>query len=1143
MTTAINLYATKIFAEHPITLWSLDEKVGYLNLWGSDTYQDLSNWTVSGAAAISEELMSEPPPSPPFDTVNNTMVAASGSGGLITFDNNLQINESDLNTDLGSLCIGFYLYSPDRSVQTRIGYRYTSTLDGEDYEVIRPVNIPVLTRGGWAFTSSTFNLPTDFENLTPFFEISYVDNELDYEFAINGISFGQWAEEFQTESLGNIAENLPAEVPFVGQGVEALPYGLQGNSGYYIINDNALCAKNTGMPLVYGSDNSTRIIPNPNGPSVILPGEGFLNQSGKPTPLTFEFWARINSYALSDRRIFGPLSSEDGLYVDRHLLKLKVGNSVGSFSVGEWERPMLISIRLTSSKASLLVNGQEALELVLDEDLDLPEPSDDWLGFYAYDDVPVIQVECAAVYPYEVPAIVQKRRFVYGQGVEFPTSIGGLNHTSIAAIDYSVANYSKNVVYPQTHTWTGGSYENLSASKTSLSLPEYELPRLYLSSGTLDAWKLDNYDVFNAEQPGFYLKPNSEYDDKDGYLYFDNISFLNEAAASLYGVFEATDSSADQTLLRFVNNIDSSALDISISSGKIVYKLEYLDSGSNRQSDIFHESSGLQAGDVFAAGISFAALASSFGGRVASFIGNISSARLYIGGNKDYNKTFSGKIHRVSMSGLSNLQKMENVFDSSGVAKDYIDGSLASDSNKLSQNATYTLVGRSVLSAFNLDIATNSYWQDYSPLSYFGKYVLDKDNEKFFSLDFLQFNIDYVRLRNFVGDSYDTSALPIKTYVSFQSLKNGANNSLSYYSNTVLLPKNGVVAPGDEWLTSKYEVLDNTVIKPPVGFDINSLAMVIHIDINSDGILNDNLKIRSMEIASQALGQQANKINTVFGAKIIPYRRSGLYFEYKDVAPFSISKESSPYLHLTKNSGIQSRVEETYAGYGGLSIPINSNAADFFKVDLFQMSFKYEEELFPSTPMQIFELQGPDDYISFYLVADSNTNRRGQIYAIDRSTATLRSDIVYYIDGKVVKRPIVNPRTWATLSMSFLNTISFANTPGAFRVTSPVLFDNFSYYQITQNDDVQRFAFRNWSSVRSGPDVTYDWSAWEDSVWNEVLYLAQTDAELANPQRIYKTFTGTNSFIVDSGSQLVVNNFRSSVYKDLSWNSSIITPV
>jgi hypothetical protein len=204
---------------------------------------------------------------------------------------------------------------------------------------------------------------------------------------------------------------------------------------------------------------------------------------------------------------------------------------------------------------------------------------------------------------------------------------------------------------------------------------------------------------------------------------------------------------------------------------------------------------------------------------------------------------------------------------------------------------------------------------------------------------------------------------------------------------------------------------------------------------------------------------------------------------------------------------------------------------------------RYDEATFPTSPVQLFEIQSETDYIRFYLVADSNTQKRGQIYAIDSNTGTVRSDLVFFVNGKPTRRAILNPYSWTTLSISFLDSISFANYTGAVRITSPILFDNLSYYQSSQLDEVQRFSFRKWSAVRSGLDTTLDWEYWKDSTWQEVLYLAESDAELSDAENIYKTYTGTNSFIFDASSSLVLNNYRSSVYKDLEWNSSIIIPV
>lgn len=1133
MQNTLNLYATKVFEEHPNSLWPLDEEIGYINLAQPDL-SNLESWVYAGATAIAEsQLDTELPNVPTYALDTSLNIYQADDSGLVEFVNQDLLQETDINREMGSIAFGMYIFSPDRQVDVRIGMNYKN--DQGEYQILRAtkvdpvVNVPARSRKMWAFVSFTFDLPESFTDLAPFIELSYTPTEIPYQFSIFGLTFGQWAEEFHAVSAGVKTIPLPSELPIDNSAgllaaVPANPYGLQGDTGYYLARNQRLLARNTGMPLVFGSDNSTMLTPGQGEPSLILPGDGFLNQKGINKELTFEFWASIQSNAITGKRIFGPLSSEDGLYVDKHLLKFKIGGNEGAYAVGEWGRPMLISISVGQNKASVLINGEQVISVNLDSS-DYPIESEDWLGFYLYqNDVPMMQIECPAIYPYKVPAIVQKRRFVYGQGVAYPTSIRGLNHTSIIAFDHSVANFAKNVRYPQTSNWSSGVSENLNANQTSLSLPSYVLPKLY-SDSSLD-WNNAMETVFAPADPSFTLRPTEEFDAVNSYFYFENTAFLNETCSALFGVFRYNSiPTQKEILLSLHNEISGDTFELFIdATNTMVYAIN---------GEQFFSQDGAGVGNKFVAGIDFIKT-QSFGGSVAAFFSNTQSLSMYIGGTGSFTNTFTGDIFRIAMSSSSNLNNFNSLFALNGIANiDMPDDATAG-------NATYTLIPRVSLNRFSLDIATQSSWQDYVPLSYFAKNVLNANNEQYKALDFLQFNIDYVKLDRFDGEHYDTSAMPVKTYVSFEYLNNGVT---PVRTNVQKLNKLGIVQPGDEWQTTKYEVLNDTIIKFPRGVDKFSLGVSIQIEINSEGILNDNVKIRSLELSSVALGNQPNKIPTQFGGEVIPYKRSNKYFEYKAVSPFSLGKEESPYLHLTKYSGLRPRIPFTYAGNEGVSIPINKNKESFFKVDLFQMAMRYDEDSFPTAPVQLFEIQTPTDYIRFYLVTDSNTNQRGQVYAIDSNTGSLRSDIVFYVNGNPTKRLIINSKTWSLVSLSFLNSLDFGGQTGALRITSPILFDNLSYYQQSQLDEVQRFAFRKWAAVRSGIDTTLNWDYWQDSTWQEVLFLAETDAELSDAETIYKTFTGTNSFIFDSSSSLVLKNYQSSVYKDLNWTSSIITPV
>ena len=206
----------------------------------------------------------------------------------------------------------------------------------------------------------------------------------------------------------------------------------------------------TGIPIVYGASNITKVVANDNNkPSLIIPGKGFLNKVGQYKDYTVEFWAKINSDALDPKRIFGPIASTDGLYIESGFLTLVIGTNFSSNFVGEWYRPMLIHFRVSRNIASVLINGEEVISLPIDTaSLELPDEfynnkSQDWLGFYGYDGLITLDIDCIAIYPYQVAALVAKRRFAYGQAVPSSDNIDSGFNGSSAFIDYPFADYTE----------------------------------------------------------------------------------------------------------------------------------------------------------------------------------------------------------------------------------------------------------------------------------------------------------------------------------------------------------------------------------------------------------------------------------------------------------------------------------------------------------------------------------------------------------------------------------------------------------------------------------------------------------------------------------------------------------------------------
>ena len=1230
MVNPLNLYATKVFAEQPIGLWALDDEVDYLSLV-SAANQDLNTWTSTGVTSIvdatDENVFSVAPPSLPLaNSPANGIIADANNNGLVTFTSPTNYQPADFSSYIETFSIGTYVYSYSKIIDLRLGYRYVNPSNSQTYEVIKAATTS--TTLAWASVSESFELPASFQDLELIIEVYYESEGAPYEFVLNGFTAGQWAEEFQLTSLGVqsstslASENLPLGTTL---GVPAQPYGLAGDSGYYLIHDNNLLAKNNTMPLLFGAKNSTSIIPNINGePSLIIPGLGFMNESGKNSNLTAEFWIKIDSKATQFRRIFGPIGSDDGLYVDGPFLKLKVGDQVGSHPIREWSRPMLVDIRLDFKKADLLINGDEVITINRNANYSFPSSTStngqnqNWLGFYAYDDVPSLHIDCVGIYPYIVATAVAKRRWGYGQAVKFPVDVKGLDSSKTISIDYDFSEYHKNYKFPSSSGWLNSTSENLVAEEDSIAPPSYSLPTSNFNDKTHEEW-LDALaqandsltDTFIAIRPDKFLASNNpivqnnEWQNSNGYLLFDNLNFMEEPTKAFYGIFETTQNySGRQTLFKIVNQINFNTIEIYIAPSEysdedtgepetemnIYYSFTYTNSNGTRTERIFYESRGQRPGDRFLVGLDIDRFVADQGQDLATFFGTRQNVKMYVGGSPTFSNTYLGKIRRIGLCNASNLNKIRHFFGERGVPVDYenvfdifgpsiydagadyfgnddsfwslvLDGGSPYDFVTIKteeHTASYTLMAKNDLNDFTLDIDTNSYWHSYVPLSYFSKEIVDAFGNKTRAVSFLQFNLDYPRLEIFDGTRYNTNASTIKSYISFQYLSSGSNKLFSSFTTKQALNNDRVVRPDDNWLNTLYEVVNGSVIYPPANINIDQLSINIHLEIINENSRQNPISLRSLQLASQSYGDSPNRIGTRFGNKIIPFSRSGNYFNYRNVAPLQITKQSSPYLYQTANTGIKMLTNYDNTDPNGLSMKINTNASPFFKIGSMQMAIRYEEDLLPEVPVKIFEIETPSDNIDFFLVADSKNRKRGQIYAIVSGTNRLQPGIVFFTNGKVVKRPVVYPNSWTMLGISFPEFLDVSNVFGSLRVLSPLRFNNLSFYKTTLSDDEERFGFRQWFSVRSNLGVDIEWGYWagkelvgediivipgEGFTWQEVLFLSATLREEIDASIIYDIYTGTSRIIAENDNNISLQDYKYSILTGSRWRQNTVSAV
>ena len=1154
MSNPSNLYAEKIYAEHPLVLWALDDKLDYVSLISEGQRNLTTLWTPTNATlAASFENLKEPFPDSHLNRVRVSVPVSETIEASIISPNILNFNTL---ADLGTFTIGSYFYSNSIfSQNVSIGYEYTNPATSTIVQNLKTfTNVPYQK---WGFISETFEIPNVSAQLRLVIKVKVFEGSAtsaDNEFYFNGITLGQWNEEFNTYSLnGTTQTTIPSTVSIYGgyDAVEAQAYGVAEDSGYYITEGGLKC-KNAGIPLVFGASGVTRLEPNTDA-SLIIPGKGFLNKKGQYNDYTIEFWARLAVNTSTPFKIFGPIASDDGLYVEDGFLTLVIGDQFASHFVGEWYRPMLIHIRLIKDSASLLINGEEVLSLSLNtanltlpEELDNSGDSQDWLGFFASQNVYPFEIDCVAVYSYQVPITVAKRRWVYGQGVASSEGISSSYGGTTAFIDYPFANYTANYNYPDFANWNQGSFDNLLTTQTTLRTPEYVLPEIFLGTKTLQELYDDNKDVQDNESGPVItdkflsFRPNNTWSSIESYINFPKFNLLSNEVESCYGVFSSHNLASDELLFKIYSPLNNNYFTILKDGNLIKYSLTY-----NGTTQLLFTSSAITTNSLFAVGFNIKTLSEKFGNNVSSFFGNQSSLKMYVAGDDSGDYTFTGRLYSLGLNTALNSTKITTYIDVNGFIE------LDKGQQLIDHTASYTILPSEAYQKYFLDIGVAGYWQDYLPLSYFAQFVKNSNDQEFYEIDFLQFNLGYPTTTTLQQESgalsyyYNTDGAQIKSYATFQYVADGANIPTSFANEEPpdeykVLDLNNY----ENWETTRFEILDNTLIYPIKNIDFNKIAIVYSLEFNSRGILTKPILLNKLQLASQAFNDNSfNPVGTGFGVDLFPYKKNGIYFDYKSKNPFSIYKESTPYLYLTKNSGIEVRGEINVLENRGLSLPINKELATTYKISAMQLWLRYDQENFPETATEIFEVNHKSGTIKFYIQANSQDLNRGKIFALSESGIPY-DGIAFYLNGILVREPVLSLKEWSSIGISFLTSLVFDSYLGNINITGPAIFNNISYYQASSLQEIQSKTERPWFRVLSDGTSVLDWQFWlNTSTWGGMLIISSSDFYGINPENIYKTYMGTNKIIVDDGEGLIYQAEKIKAYTNAEWSTTVSTPV
>lgn len=1183
MVNTSNLYAEKIYAEHPIALWSLDDNANYVKIMPDD-YLNLASatvgmFTLSNISSRTNITSFTDYSSPPISSAITTKLVLTSPSVSPTTASIAHTTGSYIPSTTNAFTISFHYYATNPYLTSiKVGYKVGGVIQSSQTYTVSQIN-------AWQFISQTFTNSAS-QTVQLFIEFSYNVNPNiasdTYEVLINGFTVGYSSEDFNKYSVGisqnNYSTNVYSTVNGItgtrtyGYVVDAYGTSDTSNNGYYLIRGQAtsqngakLLAKNAQIPMVYGSSNSTIVYPNPSttDPSLILPAQGFLNEYGKNNQYTFEFWLRLRAIANgSIHRIFGPVNSTDGIYLDKTAIVLKIGNKTGSHYIGEWYRPMLLDIRYSPTEASLLINGELAVSLQLDSsDISLfplqnsGGKSNDWVGFYANssNNVPSLEIDCVAIYPYIVDSGLAKRRFVFGQGVEYPRNIDLAYKGKSYLVDFSVADYANNIKYPNTKKWTFGLNNNFDVSNSTLATPKFSLPLAKFSDSTLS---LNSWYTAQSTTASFNLNAVLTY---NGYLYYESmLDILNGESISgfiLPLVAPASyASSQNQTIIKIVNKNTGNYISVSLvpDVGLASATLQYLYKIGSASETVIDSAltTSVASSAVFTAGINIQTLLQSYQYILGSEFNNQSNLKVYIGNDELFASPFTGNFKTIGFMNGYNLQSFISTYSSYFGNTGGIGNTTTINTNTTSWNYTYKLSlinPLGIASAYSFDIGTSSSWQDYVPLQTLATYT----SSGTYDIDFLQFNIDYPEPCVFSGSNYDTAASDVKTYVYFRYLSSGSYVDPATLT-AVSLPSSGVVAPLSVWKTRKYEVVNGTIIYPPTVLDANTtisdLVISIIVESKNTRSIISPISIRSVEITSKTFDTETSKFKNGFSTKlgntIYPYTHrtadASTVFNYKDKNPYKIYKSDLPYLYMTRNSGISvmSGYSNGVSDSRGIMIPINEKAETPYSLNAMQMFVRYEAATFPATETKIFSIVTAAATIDFYMIATTSSATRARIYAKNGSNEY--TNIKYYLNGVNVMYPVIAIGEWSSLGLQFTNNIVLDAETADLRFTGSLMFNNLSYYHIGSSNIV-KYSQQRWSY--------YTHSTWTNvynanaNTWNTILSATITENIGVNPDEVYNSLIGTNKDIIDNSylgeDALSIKNPSRKLVTSSQWQTSI----
>ena len=427
-----------------------------------------------------------------------------------------------------------------------------------------------------------------------------------------------------------------------------------------------------------------------------------------------------------------------------------------------------------------------------------------------------------------------------------------------------------------------------------------------------------------------------------------------------------------------------------------------------------------------------------------------------------------------------------------------------------------------------------------------------------YDLDLLQFNIDapisIFSKYNQESSEYQDS-LSTKVYVTLQNILEIGQVVYTQFTNTENIGMSRILDLGEVTSSedTKYKINDGTVIYPPKDISgFTNYYITVHVEISSKGVNTENVKIKNMGLAALSFNEgEFYSINTPATGKFYPIVTNEDQYVYKRRIPVLIDTDSSPYLYLAGDSGIEVLPDIDENLVKGISVPINETLKIDQELVGLQMFLMYNESKLFSERRKIGKIFSSDNSYDIVLSPEED-GKRAFLYIFDSNTGTQFTNARFFLNGKLVNNIVIEPLSWNYIAISLQeNSIQLGGIIGEIEIYSGLKIDNVASFMELNPIKQELTVYDKWLGIADDLDnvtngvIDESWGYWSASVsktWQEILDERSLEVTVLSldGKEIFNTYSGLSSGIASDNSIINITQDSVVIINDISWDEYLV---